>query len=57
MGQWKKVAWSAESRFLLDQVDGWVHVHRSPWEEMAALKEYAANKLVPDTTGLFQTDC
>ena len=28
--QWKKVAWSDESRFLLDHVDGRVRVHRLP---------------------------
>ena len=26
--QWKKVAWSDESRFLLDHVDGRVHARR-----------------------------
>ena len=33
--QWKKVAWSDESRFLLDQVDSRVHVPRLPGEVMA----------------------
>ena len=33
--QWKKVAWSEESRFLLDHVDGRVRVHRLPGEVMA----------------------
>ncbi|KAF3698669.1 hypothetical protein EXN66_Car014356 [Channa argus] len=35
MEQWKKVAWSGESRFLLHHVDGRVHVLRLPGEEMA----------------------
>ena len=33
--QWKKVAWSDESRFLLDHVDGRVRVRRLPGEVMA----------------------
>ena len=33
--QWKKVAWSDESRFLLDHVDGHVRVRRLPGEMMA----------------------
>ena len=33
--QWKKVSWSDESRFLLDQVDGRVRVCRLPEEVMA----------------------
>ena len=33
--QWKKVAWSDESRFLLDHVDGHVRVCRLPGEVMA----------------------
>ena len=33
--QWKKVAWSDESRFLLDHVDGRVGVCRLPGEVMA----------------------
>ena len=33
--QWKKVAWSEESRFLLQYMDGQVRVHRLPGEEMA----------------------
>ena len=33
--QWKKVAWSDESRFLLDHVDGHVRVHCLPGEVMA----------------------
>uniref|UniRef100_A0A8C4Q1N8 Transposable element Tc1 transposase n=1 Tax=Eptatretus burgeri TaxID=7764 RepID=A0A8C4Q1N8_EPTBU len=33
--QWKKVAWSDESRFLLDHVDGRVRVCRLPGEVMA----------------------
>ena len=33
--QWKKVAWSDESHFLLDHVDGRVRVHRLPGEVMA----------------------
>ena len=35
MEQWKKVAWSDESRFLLDHVDGHVRVCRLPREVMA----------------------
>ena len=30
LGQWKKVAWSDESRFLLDDVDGRVRVRCLP---------------------------
>ena len=33
--QWKKVAWSDESRFLLHHVDGQVCVHHLPGEHMA----------------------
>ena len=33
--QWKKVAWSDESRFLLHHVDGRVRVRRLPGEHMA----------------------
>jgi len=33
--QWKKVAWSDESHFLLDHVDGRVRVCRLPGEVMA----------------------
>ena len=33
--RWKKVAWSDESRFLLDHVDGRVRVRRLPGEVMA----------------------
>ena len=33
--QWKKVAWSDESRFLLDHEDGRVHVCHLPGEVMA----------------------
>ena len=33
--QWKKVAWSDESRFLLHHVDGRVRVRRFPGEHMA----------------------
>ncbi|KAK3536143.1 hypothetical protein QTP70_031330 [Hemibagrus guttatus] len=33
--QWKKVAWSDESRFLLHHVDGWVRVRGLPGEHMA----------------------
>ena len=33
--QWRKVAWSDESRFLLDHVDGRVRVRRLPGEVMA----------------------
>ena len=33
--QWKKVAWSDESRFLLDHVDGHVRACRLPGEVMA----------------------
>ena len=33
--QWKKVAWSDESRFLLDHVDGHVRVCRLPGEVIA----------------------
>ena len=33
--QWKKVAWSDESCFLLDHVDGRVRVRRLPGEVMA----------------------
>ena len=32
--KWKKVAWSDESRFLLDHVDGRVRVRRLPGEVM-----------------------
>ena len=35
MEQWKKVAWSDESRFLLHHVDGRVRVRCLPGEEMA----------------------
>ncbi|MCJ8748985.1 hypothetical protein PDJAM_G00170790 [Pangasius djambal] len=35
MEQWKKVAWSDESRFLLHHVDGRVRVRRLPGEETA----------------------
>ena len=35
LGQWKKVAWSDESCFLLDHVDGRVRVRRLPGEVMA----------------------
>ena len=35
MEQWKKVAWSDESRFLLHHVDGRVRVRLLPGEEMA----------------------
>ncbi|KAK3553071.1 hypothetical protein QTP86_031172 [Hemibagrus guttatus] len=34
--EWKKVAWSDESRFLLNHVDGRVHVHRLPGEHVAS---------------------
>ncbi|MCI4384032.1 hypothetical protein PGIGA_G00033660 [Pangasianodon gigas] len=33
--QWKKVAWSDKSHFLLHHVEGWGRVHRLPGEEMA----------------------
>ena len=33
--QWKKVAWSDESRFLLDHVDGRVRVRSLPGKAMA----------------------
>ena len=33
--RWKKVAWSDESRFLLDHMDGHVGVRRLPGEVMA----------------------
>ncbi len=33
--QWKKVAWSDESHFLLHHVDGWVRLRRLPVEHMA----------------------
>ncbi|MCI4379860.1 hypothetical protein PGIGA_G00233280, partial [Pangasianodon gigas] len=33
--QWKKVAWSDKSHFLLHHVEGRVCVHRLPGEEMA----------------------
>ena len=32
--QWKKVAWTDESRFLLHHVDGRVRVRRLPGEHM-----------------------
>ncbi|MCI4388573.1 hypothetical protein PGIGA_G00087550 [Pangasianodon gigas] len=35
MNQWKKVAWSDESHFLLNHVDGWMRVRHLPGEEMA----------------------
>ena len=35
--QWKKVAWSDESRFLLDHVDGHVPVHHLPGEVRATV--------------------
>ena len=35
MVQWKKVAWSDESCFLLHHVNGWVCVHRLLGEHMA----------------------
>ncbi|GBM44521.1 Transposable element Tc1 transposase [Araneus ventricosus] len=34
MGDWKRVAWSDESRFLIHHVDGRVRVHRLPFKQL-----------------------
>ncbi|GBO26320.1 hypothetical protein AVEN_81430-1 [Araneus ventricosus] len=34
MDEWKRVAWSDESRFLIHHVDGRVRVHRRPGEQL-----------------------
>ncbi|GBN32159.1 hypothetical protein AVEN_136397-1 [Araneus ventricosus] len=46
MDEWKRVAWSDESRFLIYHVDGHVRVRRLPGEQMSPLVQQVIHRLV-----------